>query len=159
MISKCFLNQIICRLRFRSVRAGPAHIYGKRLDSTIVCWGHSVDDKVAPPNGEFRSISTSEYYSCGVRTDGQIVCWGQTEEHAIPTTSDEFQSVSSGDERACGVKVDGSLECWGKGYGDHAPRWNFAFDGTPTPETTLYPPEGTVVKKVDFSYKPIVSHS
>lgn len=126
--------------RWRTVRIGPIHACGIRLDGLVDCWGRSrrgqlgdpdlgngVHDSVvmrAPPG--WRDVAVGETASCGIRADRSLWCWGDNlngqlgaarnvEERGPVEVAGRHRwlAVSLGPRRACAIREDQSLWCWG----------------------------------------------
>ena len=105
---------------FTTIDAGWWHSCGRRVDSSIDCWGSDTFGQSEVPRGQFKTIAGGAHHSCGLRLDGTVVCWGRNDVGQANSPTGHFTSLSAGWGHSCGLRTDGSVDCWGVNWNGRA---------------------------------------
>ena len=95
-----------------TIALGSLHGCGVRSDSTLVCWGRTLEGQTDAPPGTFTAVTAGVWSntSCGLRTDRTLACWGTN----LGTPPDgTYSTVASAGRHACAIRTAGTLTCWG----------------------------------------------
>lgn len=147
-LSRWLVDDLPAEAGFVSVAVAEDDACALRIDSTVVCWGHTSDtydtpsrirpDSILSPTGEFTQIATvfpKDYgYFCGLRVDTSVVCWSsnhRTMYWYFPTgwPSPPVQPETSAVGMArlgfgfCSIDTKGQVTCWEHAYFDEPPQW------------------------------------
>ena len=118
-----------------AVSCGGRHSCAILEDGSVTCWGWSLLEQLAVPDGlRATAVSCGGYHTCALRTNGSVACWGLNGTGQLGSSLDALQatSVSSGFEHSCAALTDGRVVCWGDNYYGQLGPVSVSSSGVPT---------------------------